>query len=215
MQFNLQWLRSLFVPPVIIFLVLILSSILGSFGIACFTFTSHLKGDLLWFENQYVELEFPRNWYGDSSEYLNSTYGNTFSAIFAAPNFFLYIGLTVYDEKATQTYIHMYNLSDAHSVILLQINRTYSSVIQTNSNATLVHLENGTIPVSGCIADYSICLFENGYTENDVQKNVTYMIVSFIDKQQIIHIAYWGDENEFERNYSMFETFISQMKVKA
>jgi len=191
-----------------------LGSILGSFGTAYYTFTSHIRGDLLWFENQYVELEFPRNWYGSSEEYLNSTYGNTFSAVFVAPNVFLYIGLTIYDEKATQTYTQMYNISDAHSMVQFQIDKTYSIIFPSNSNVTLVPLENGTISVSGYNADYSICLFENGYTENDVQKNVTYMVIFYVDKQQIVQIAFWGDEDEFERSYSIFETFLYQMKVK-
>lgn len=214
LQFSFQWLRSLFVPPIIIFLVLMLGSILGSFGIAYFTFTSHIRGDLLWFENQYVELEFPRNWYGDSGEYLNSTFGNTFSAIFVAPNVFLYIGLTIYDEKAAQTYIQMYNFSDAYSVVKFQVNKTYSIVLQTNSNVTLVPIKNGTIPVSGYNADYSICLFENGYTENNVQKNVKFMMISYFDKQHMVQISFWGDEDEFDRSYSLFETFLYQMKVK-
>jgi hypothetical protein len=214
MEFSLHWLRSIFIPPVVIFLVLVVGSISAGFGVANYTLTSHSKDDQLWFENQYVEAEFPRNWFGTPMEYINSTSGNVFSAIFIAPDVFLYMGFTIYDEKATQTFIQTYNLTDARSIINLLANETYYQILETNSNATLSFIENGTRSISSYEADYSIYRFVNGYTEDNVSKNISYLMISYFDNNRLVQMAYWGNEDEFSNSRQMFETFISQIKVK-
>jgi hypothetical protein len=219
LQISFGWLRSLFVLPVIIFLALLLGSIIGSFGIAYSSLTSHLAtGGLLYFEDQYVELEFPRNWLGSYYEYSNSTYGNGFTAIFVAPNVFVLIGLTIYDKTATQSYIKTYNLKDAHSVVIFQLNETYTSILQTSdSNATIASIENSTISICNhtVTADYSTCLFEKAYVNNNgTQSNITYMNICYFDNQRLIQIAYWGDQNAFSNSYPIFTTFLNDLKVK-
>lgn len=214
MEFSLQWLRSIFSPPVIILIVLILGSVAGSYGILYYTFMSHQRGDQLWFENQYVEAEFPQNWLGASIEYENSTSGNIFRAIFLNPYVFLYMGFTIYDEKATQTFVQTYNLTDAHSTISFLVNETYNEILQTSSNATLNFIKNDTRSISNHEADYSIYKFINGYTEDNVSKNISYLMISYFDNNRLVQIACWGNDEEFDNSQQMFETFISLIKVK-
>jgi hypothetical protein len=214
MQFSLHWLRSIFSPPVIILLVLILGSVSGSYGISYYTFMSHQRGDLLWFENQYVEAEFPQNWLGAAMDYENSTSGNVYRAIFFDPYVFLYMGFTIYDEKATQTFIQTYNLTDARSMIALLVNETYYEILETSSNATLSFIENGTRSISSYEADYSIYKFMDGYTEDNVSKNISYLMICYYDNNQLVQIACWGNDEEFDNSQQIFETFISLIKVK-
>jgi len=214
LQFSLQRLRSVFVPPVIIFLVLVPSSVLASFGIVGFTFVSHQRGDFLWFDNQYVELGFPKNWFGAPLEYVNSTSGNMFSAIFIAPNTFLAIGLTIYDRSATQTFLATYNFADTRAILDFEANRTYQDILESRSNATLEMVETGTRTLDDHEAEYSIYLIRNSYIENNVTKNITFLTIFYFTNEQLVQIAYWGNEEAFDLSRQTFETVLTQMSVK-
>jgi hypothetical protein len=217
LRFSFQWLRSVFVPPVIILLVLLLGSVLAGFGISYYTVTSHLRGDLLCFENQYVEFGFPKNWYGGSAELINSTSGNMYTALFIAPNVYLDIGLRIYDKDATRTFIKNFNLTDSHSVITYYANNSYHYFLQTSSNATLILNCSSTIQVSSHEADYSIYLIKNGYIDptDNVTKSISIMIISYFDNQRLVQIIYWGNQNDFENSLQTFETTIlPQLRVK-
>jgi hypothetical protein len=202
------------VPPVIIFLVLLLGSLLGSISTLFYIFGSHQRGDSLWFENQYVELEFPKNWVAAPLENINSTAGNTFSAVFFEADAFLAMGITVYDKMATQTFFNKYNFTDTRSILFSEANKTYTDILQSSKNATLEIMENGTRLISNSEADYAIYLIRNGYIENNVSKNISYMSIFYINNQQLIQLAYWGNEDEFGRQNQIFETFLSQLRVK-
>jgi hypothetical protein len=219
LRLSLQWLRSLFVPPVLIILVLIFGSVLAGFGTVYFTLTSHLRGDLICFEDQYVQFGFPKNWYGGSSELVNSTSGNTYAALFIAPNAYLDLGLTVYDRNATKTFIKDFNLTDSRSVIVFLANNTYHYFLKTSSNATLILNCSSTIQVSGSTADYSIYLIRNAYldTTDNVTKNISFMIISYFDNhQRLVQIIFWGNQDDFENSLQMFETTVlPQLRVKA
>jgi hypothetical protein len=219
LRFSLQWLRSLFVPPVIIILALILGSVLAGLGIVYSTLTSHLRGDLICFEDQYVEFGFPKNWYGGSSEVVNSTSGNSYAALFIAPNEYLDLGLTVYDRNATKTFMKDFNLTDSRSVTAFLANNTYHYFLKTSSNATLTLNCSSTIQVSGTTADYSIYLVKDAYldTTDNVTKSIKLMIISYIDSQQrLVQIILWGNQDDFENSLQMFETTVlSQLRVKA
>ncbi len=214
MQFSLQRLRSVLVPPVIIFLLLVPSSVLASFGIILFTYASHERGDFLWFENQYVELAFPKNWFGAPLEYVNSTSGNMFSAVFIAPNTFLAIGLTIYDRSATQTFLATYNFPDTRAILDFEANRTYQDILESSSNATLEMIETGTRTLDNYEADYSIYLIRNSYVENNVTKNITFLTIFYFANERLVQIAYWGNEEAFELSRQTFETVLTQMSVK-
>jgi hypothetical protein len=215
LQFSLQRLRSVFVLPVIIFLVLVPSSVLASFGIIFFTFTSHQRGDFLWFDNRYVELGFPKNWYGAPLENINSTSGNTYSTVFIAQDVFLAIGITIYDRSATQTYIDKYNLANnTRAILVFESNRTYHNILESSSNATLEMVESGTRSVSGYEADYSIFLIRNSYVENNVTKNISFLTIFYFADGQLVQIAYWGSEEAFVQSRQTFDAVLNQLSVK-
>ena len=204
----------MFVPPIIIFLLIVPISVLACFGIVYFTFTSHQRGDFLWFENQYMELEFPVNWFGAPLEYVNSTSGNTYSAVFIASDVFLAIGITIYDRSATQTYIDKYNFIDTHAILVFESNRTYHNILESSSNATLEMVESGTRSVAGYEADYSIYLIRNSYVENNVTKNISFLTIFYFADGQLVQIAYWGNEEAFGQSRQTFETVLTKMSVK-
>jgi len=203
-----------FIPPIILILILISGSLLVSIGILYYEQTSHIKGELLWFENQYVEFGFPKNWYGTPLEYSIPSSGKTFSAVFTDPEKVIYIGLSVFDEAATDTFLNNSNLTDARSVVNYEANMTYYEILKSSSNATLVFLENSTKTVSGHEAVYSIYKILNGYTENNVAKNISYMMLSYFDNQRLVQIAFWGSEEDFDSTFQVMETFITNLMVK-
>lgn len=213
-QFNLQKLRSIFILPVIIFLLLIPTTVLASFGIIFYTFSSHENGDFLWFENQYVSMGFPKNWYGAPLEYYNSTIGNMFSAIFFAPDSFLAIGLTIYDKAATQNFLNVYNFTDTRAILEYEANSTYQGIIESSSNATLEMVETGNRTLGDYEAEYSVYLIRNGYYENNVSKNLSFLTIFFFADERLVQIAYWGNEESFALDRQTFETVLSQMSVK-
>jgi len=213
-QFNLKKLRSIFIPPVIIFLLLVPSSVLASFGIVLFTFTSHERGEFLWFENQYVAIGFPKNWYGAPLEYSNSSYGNMFSAVFISPETFLAIGLTIYDETATQNFLDVYNFTDTRTILEFEANRTYQDILASSSGATLEMIEDGTRTLASYEAEYSIYLIRDSYIENNVTKNISFLTIFYFADERLVQIAYWGNEEAFAQSRQIFETVLSQMSVK-
>jgi hypothetical protein len=161
-----------------------------------------------------VELGFPENWFGAPLEYVNSTSGNTYSAVFIAPNVFLAIGITIYDRSATQTYIDKYNLTNTRAILVFESNRTYHNILESNSNATLEMVENGTRSVAGYEADYSIYLIRNSYVENNVTKNISYLTIFYNANGQLVQIAYWGNEEVFDQSRQTFDAVLNQMSVK-
>lgn len=214
MQFSLKKLRSVFIPPVIIFLLLIPSSVLASFGIVFFTFSSHERGDFLWFENQYVAIGFPKNWYGAPLEYVNASSGNMFSAVFIAPGTFLAIGLTIYDPTATQSFLEIYNFTDTRAILEFEANRTYYQILASSSGATLELTETGTRAVGSYEAEYSVYLIRNSYIENNVTKNISFLTIFYFANERLVQVAYWGNEEAFALSRQTFESILSQMSVK-
>ena len=214
MKLNLRILRSIIIPPVILILTLVFGSVLVSFGILYYTQATHLEGDLLYFENKYVEIRFPRNWYGASVEYNASSFGKIFSAIFYDPSKVIYIGFSIFDELSTRTFLNSCRLTDTRSVMNYEINITYHEFLKNSDNATLAFIENGTKIVSGFKAEYSFFKILNGYVENGVSKNVSYLMLTYFHNQRLVQIAYWGSEETFDSSICEIETFISNLKVK-
>jgi len=214
LRFNLRLLRSVFILPVILMLILVFGSVLTSVGILYYVQAPHLRGGLLLFENQYVELEFPKNWYGVPYETSVPSSGKNFSVLLTDPAKIIYIGLMIYDETSTQTFLNNLHLTDARSVINFMANVSYYGIMESSSNATLVFIENSTKTVSGHTADCSIFKILNGYTENNVAKNISYMMLSYFDNQRLVQIAYWGGEEDFESSFQVMETFITNLMVK-
>ncbi|MEM5872052.1 MAG: hypothetical protein QW051_04220 [Candidatus Aenigmatarchaeota archaeon] len=207
-------MRSIFIPPVALILILIFGSILVSIGILYYTHVTHLEGDLLRFENQFVEMKLPRNWYGTPMEYNFQSSGKTFSAIIFDPSKIIYIGISVFDETSTETFLNNCRLTDARSVINYEVNMTYYEIRKNRENATLIFIENGTRTVSGFEAEYSVYKILDGYVENDVSKNISYMMLSYFHNQKLVQIAYWGSEEYFDSSLQEIETFISNLRVK-
>jgi len=214
LRLNLRILRSIIIPPVILTLILILASVLVSLGILYYTQATHLEGDLLRFENQFVEMKLPKNWYGTPMEYNFESSGKTFSAIIFDPSKIVYIGLSIFDETSTETFLNNCKLTDARSVINYEVNMTYYEIRKNSENATLVFIENGTKMVSGYEAEYSVYKILDGYVENDVPKNISYMMLSYFHNQKLVQIAYWGSEEYFDSSLQEIEIFISNLRVK-
>jgi len=214
LRLNLRILRSIIIPPVILTLILILTSVLVSLGILYYTQATHLEGDLLRFENQFVEMKLPKNWYGTPMEYNFESSGKTFSAIIFDPSKIVYIGLSIFDETSTETFLNNCKLTDARSVINYEVNMTYYEIRKNSENATLVFIENGTKMVSGYEAEYSVYKILDGYVENDVPKNISYMMLSYFHNQKLVQIAYWGSEEYFDSSLQEIEIFISNLRVK-
>jgi len=214
LRLNLRILRSIIIPPVILTLILILVSVLVSLGILYYTQATHLEGDLLRFENQFVEMKLPKNWYGTPMEYNFESSGKTFSAIIFDPSRIVYIGLSIFDETSTETFLNNCKLTDVRSVINYEVNMTYYEIRKNSENATLVFIENGTKMVSGYEAEYSVYKILDGYVENDVPKNISYMMLSYFHNQKLVQIAYWGSEEYFDSSLKEIEIFISNLRVK-
>jgi len=182
-----------------------------------------LRGDLLWFENQYVEFEFPKNLFAyPPLEYVNSTYGSIFNALFFDYNSSLVIGLTIQDETATRTYFQVYNLTDVRSAIFMEINITYQEIlkecISRGYNATFSYLENGTMDVSSqhYKADYSIYIIKIDYLQDStlMSNSRKYIYISYMNMQRLVQITLAVNEEYYNESRQIFDSFLTSMRVK-
>jgi hypothetical protein len=203
-------------PPLLIFIALLLVTTFSSLGIIQYTFSSHLSGEYLNFENQYVEFKFPPNWYALSGEYKNETIGNVYNVLFASPNHYAFVALRIFDEKATQSYFTINNVDDAHSVVINEAYLLYQWALEfNNENATFLSIENGTFSITGYPnADYSKFIIGEAIFETDVYYDLESMFISYIKDQNIVQFLFWAKDEDYIDTYEMFEIIFNSAQVK-
>ena len=200
-------------PPVIIFLVSVLVSCLVGYAIIYSTLAAHLHGDNIRLENEYLEIEFPRNWLGVTWELGNDTSGKGFNAYFAPTDVVALTLVRAYDDKATQIYMNEGNLADTFSIVIFEANRLYNWSLDTNENATMSFIENGTMFVSNCRADFTRFIIQDGLEQDNALYNLTCVFLSCIEQQRLFQVAFWGEEEDWTQTYGTFEVILDSIKI--
>ncbi|RJS75390.1 hypothetical protein CW712_04685 [Candidatus Bathyarchaeota archaeon] len=201
-------------PSLIAFIALLIGCTLTSFGILQYTLSAHIKGDYILLENDYLALEFPKDWLAFSWIDHNLAAGKSYSALFASPHIFSVMMFRVYDQAATQSYMQKNNLTDTLSVVIFEASRIYNWSLENNKNATLVFLENGTITVSDHTALYSSFLIRDGFKQDGKLYNLTCMFISYVSNQKLVQVVFWGKEDDCRQTRDIFNTVLSSTKVK-
>ncbi len=214
MSFILRSLRGILRrPPVVIFIVLALGSCLAGYGFVYWILSANLHGDYLLLKNEYLEVEFPRYWFAFTWKPGNETSGRGYSAFFAPTDRYVVMLLRIYDEVATRRFIEANNLTDAFSVAAYEADRMYNWSLQSNANATFLYSENGTVTVASREAIYTKFAIRDGFKQDEAFYNLTCIFMSWIDKQQLFEIAFWGKEDDWTQTHSVFETMLGSIKI--
>lgn len=218
MGFRLPQLGRITRPPLVIFIALVLGSCLVTGGVIQLTLSSHLNGDYILLENEYMKIKFPKNWYAASWKDINVTVGNKYGIMVAPTDLFATVVFRLYDEQAAQNFMKENNLTDTFSAVIFKANQLYNWSLQSNGNATLFFVENGTKTVSGYRADYVKVFIKGGYVETaddgtTTTHNVTGIFLSCMNRQSLLEILFWGIEDDWGRTYGTFEVMLNSIKI--
>ena len=197
--------------PLTIFIILILISCGIGYAIINFSLAQHARGEYFQLKNNYVEIEFPRNWLAFTWEEVNAT-GGRYVILCGPTDLRVAIYFMTFDELATQTYMDENNITDAFSAITLEVSRIYNWSLGQNPDAKLHFTENGTITLANHEANYTIINIEGGYVENEAVYNWTGMITSWIDPR-MTQIVFYGEENDWNQVYNTFRYMLNSTKT--
>jgi hypothetical protein len=191
---------------------LVLGSCLATYAFVNLTLTTHLTGDYLSFKNEYLEIVFPKDWFGWDWEDKNATSGNSYTALFGSIYSLVAVTVTVYDIEATEVFMTENDLTDSFSVVIHLANLMYEQSLQDNDNATISFIKNDTTRVSNNNAHYTEFLI-NGVTLDENLHNWTSRYLSFMDQQRLVHISYQGSEEDWIQTYNVFEIMLDSIKI--
>ena len=199
--------------PLIIFIILTLTSCLAGFAIFYNTLITHDRGKYFNLETSHLYVEFPKNWFVFRWEEKNIT-GNKYGLVLAPLNLRVLMLITIYDENATKTYLTQNNVSDAFSVNMFEIEKLYNLTMKRSSNVRLRFIENGTRIVSGYNMTYSTFIIINGYVDEEGDTHDwTWMFMSSVN-DKIVQIAYHGIEMDYDLAYEEFQYILNSTKIK-
>lgn len=200
--------------PLLIFIVIILVSCLVGYGIIYSALATYSRGDYFYLENEYVQIEFPRNWLTYAYEQKNET-GSIYTIFSGSVDSRVVIILMVFDRNTTEYYMNENNLNDTFSVIIFEARRAYLHMLKRNENATLFFLKNDTMNVSGYKADYTIIKINDGLIIDETVYDWKGMIVSWMNKEhKIFQIVFYGEEGDWKKFQDSFEHFLNSTKLK-
>ena len=200
-------------------LTIFLSIILGSLLLGCIeiyiTAAAHSRGEYLHLENEYLVVDFPKNWFAYSWKIDNSTSGGLYSLVFSPPELFFLIIFRILDERATQYYMKTFNLTDTSSIVTFETQRVCNWTLTENENATVLLKEKGELVVSGNQALYSKIVIKDGIESDGTFYNLSFTIVSYLENQRLVQIIFWGKKEDCESSLSLFQMILNSTYIKA
>jgi len=196
-----------------IFLLMVLGSLLVGFLVIYEIVATHSRGEYLRLENEFVRIDFPKNWLAYSWNSKNST-GNIYTVFLASSQLISAIILRIHDEKATQYFMEENNLKDALSIANFETERIYNWTQIKNENASVILRETGGVTVSGNQASYSKIVVKDGIEFNGVFHNMSFLMISYIEDQKLIEIAFWGKKEDCEKISDLFQTIINSTEIR-
>ena len=194
-----------------------ISLILG-FGIIYFTVATNRRGDYLSLNNDVLSVNIPINWFALTWESSNrSLGGKVFSLIILPPDKFSAISIQVYDKAATERLFIEGKLSDPAAIAYRDIQQFFDWILKKNENASIISIVNGTAyaGASRNIARYSKILVRNGFKSSDGKYyNISCMVLSFMNEDNLVRIAFWGKQEDYEETSEVFQRILSDLMVK-
>ena len=204
--------------PLLIFLLLICISLIIGFSIIHFTVAANRRGDYLSLNNDVLSVDFPVNWCALTWESSNRSFGGkVFSLIIFPPDKFSAISIQVYDREATERFFIEGNLSDPAAASYRDVKRFFDWILEKNENASVISIVNGTAyaGASRNIARYSKIIIRNGFKSSDGKYyNMSCIVLSFINEDNLVRIAFWGKQEDYEETSEVFQRILSDLVVK-
>ena len=204
--------------PLLIFLLLICGSLILGFSIIHFTVAANKRGDYLSLNNDVLSVNLPINWFALTWESSNRSFGGkVFSLIIFHPNKFSAISIQVYDKVATERFFIERNLSDLAAISYWDVQRFFNWTLEKNENASVISIVNGTAHAGASenIARYSRILIRNGFKSSDGKYyNMSCIVLSFMNKDNLVRIAFWGKQEDYEDTFEVFQRILSDLVVK-
>ncbi|RJS86713.1 hypothetical protein CW704_04900 [Candidatus Bathyarchaeota archaeon] len=199
--------------PLMIFLLMILGSLLVGFLVIYEIVATHSRGEYLRLENRFIKIDLPRNWFVYSWKTENST-GDIYNVFLTPPNLLSAIIFKIHDEKATQNFMKEYNLTDALSVATFEIERVYNWTQSKNENASIIFEETGEIELFKKQAGYSKIIVKDGIETDGKFYDMSFLMMSYIQNQKLVEIAFWGKKEDCEKMSDLFETILNSTEIR-
>jgi len=193
-------------------------SLIIGFGIIHYTVATNRRGDYLSLNNDILSVNFPVNWFALTWESSNKSFGGkVFSLIIFPPDKFSAISIQVYDRAATERFLIEENLSDPASIAYRDVRRFFDWILEKNENASVISIVNGTAyaGASRNIARYSKILIRNGFKSSDGKYyNMSCRVLSFMKGDNLVRVAFWGEQSDYEETSEVFQRILSDLVVK-
>jgi len=199
--------------PLLIFLLILIGSLLVGFSVIYEIVATHSRGEYLRFENEFIKIDLPRNWFVISWNDENST-GDIYSIFLASPDLVSAIIIRIYDEEATRNFMEEYNLTDALSIVAFESERIYNWTQSRSENASIIFNETGETMVLGNPASYSKIIIKDGIESNGAFQDMSFMMISYIKNQKLIEISLWGENEDCKKIYDLFEAVLNSTEIK-
>jgi len=204
--------------PLLIFLLMICISLILGFSIIHFTVATNRRGDYLSLNNDVLSVNLPSSWFALTWESSNKSLGGkVFSLIIFSPNKFSAISIQIYDKAATERFFIEGNISDPIVVAYRDIQRFFDWILEKNENASIISIVNGTTyaGASKNVARYSKILIRNGFKSSEGKYyNVSCIVLSFVNESNLVRVAFWGEQGDYEDTSEVFQKILSNLVVK-
>jgi hypothetical protein len=222
LKYDFSFLRIVLRPPILIFLLILIGSLIGGSAVIQLTLSSHQKGNYLLYDDNFVTFEFPMDWLGFSWEEQDITTGNVYSALVSPPLLYSILIIRIFDEQAKQILFDEKNLTDENSLNLFEASLLLEfahSLTENSENATLSLIKQGRTEVSNYNAYYANILISdvvdfNSDTGEEITYNLKATFVSYIKSQNVIEVIFYGEEEDYNDMYSIFERIVDSIEVK-
>ena len=200
--------------PLLIFLFIILGSVLLGFLVIYSIAATHSRGEYLRLENDFVRIDFPKNWF--ASSWSNKTsIGDAYNVFLASPTLISAIIFTIRDENATESFMREHNLTDAFSIATFETEKTYNWIKkEKNENASIIFRETGSIAVLGNQANYSKIIIKDGLLSDGEYYNMSLLIMSYVKDGKLVEIVFWGRKEDCEKTSGLFEAVLNSTEIK-
>lgn len=182
--------------PIYILLALIAASIISGLIVIRVACSPVVRGEFVELSVERVRLEVPRNWQAYGGE---ERMGDGVRYVFHFMSQNVAIGIIVYDLPATIEYLNRSEAENASQVLDFEINRIMKWYKESDENATINFIENGTLEVSGMNAPYRLFRIEKLRIGT-----LKILFIAFKDKG-LVELVYIGLEKEWNENYDLFK----------
>ena len=207
MKYNLPRL------PLIIFLVTIFGSLILGFSIIYNLVVTHSIGEKLRFENEFIKIDFPRNWCAYSWSERNIT-GSVHGVFLYSQKPSSIIIFKIHDENVTRHFMKRNNLKNVSAVINFELRRIYSDIRKRNENSSLIFEETGGISIREVQANYSKIIIKNAFESEGTFHDMFCLMISYIRNHSLVEITLWGVRENYEELRILFEETLNSTKIK-